>query len=330
MPSRPLRILTTSLFYYYGDTRGVEPQFYYLCKVPRSLGHHVDFFDWHTHAKPEMGGPEHMRRLFLNLLRSGNYDACFIATYKDEFDQETLEEAKKHTTTFAFNSDDEYRWHDYSRPRAAWYTHMVTNSPDIHAHCKPAVPNLLHCQWACTGFWNGESTKKDLDFSFAGMLYGTRKEQIQHLAKHANLTPFGMGAKDLALPPNPALPPDLRDPKFQTTLPFETINQLWNRSKISFTPLDASTGTTRQIKSRIFDMGLSHTLMLAHHAPHLDTYYEPHKEYLPFESLEQAADLARHYLHNEPARKKIAAAYAQRTRAHHLWSHRLTPILDLL
>ena len=68
MPPRPLRILTTSLFYYYGDTRGVEPQFYYLAKVPQSMGHQVDFFDWHTHAKPDMAGSAPMRRLFLNLL----------------------------------------------------------------------------------------------------------------------------------------------------------------------------------------------------------------------------------------------------------------------
>ncbi len=330
MPPRPLRILTTSLFYYYGDTRGVEPQFYYLAKVPQSMGHQVDFFDWHTHAKPEMGGSAHMRRLFLNLLKSGQYDAAFIATFKDEFDQETLEEAKRHTVTFAFNSDDEYRWQDYSRPRAAWYSYMVTNSPDIFAQFKPSTPNLLHCQWACTGFWNGEHTPKDLDFSFAGMIYGSRKEQIQHLARHAALSPFGMGAKDLGLPPNPALPTDLRDSKFQTTLPFETINQIWNRSKVSFTPLDSSTGTTRQIKSRIFDMGLSRSLMLAHRAPHLDAYYDPGTEYLPFDTLEEAADLAKHYLQNEPARQKIAAAYAARTRAHHLWSHRLTPLFQLL
>ncbi|HVS70077.1 MAG TPA: glycosyltransferase [Phycisphaerae bacterium] len=324
---RPLRILSTSLFYYYGDTRGIEPQFYYLVKVPQSMGHEVDFFDWHTHARGEMGGSVHMRRLFLNVLRSGRYDAAFIATFKEEFDQETLEEAKRLTTTFAFNSDDEWRWADYSQGRAPWYSFMVTNSPTVHARFKGSTPNLLHCQWACTGFWNGRDTKKDVDFSFAGMIHGTRKEQIQALHQRAGLAAFGMGAKELGLAAGENVPEDLRDARFQTTLPFETINQVWNRSKVSFTPLDSSDGRTRQIKSRIFDMGLSRTLMLAHGAPELDRYYEPGKEYVPFETLEEAAEKAGFYVRNEGARREIAEAYARRTQGEHLWSQRLTGLL---
>ena len=319
-----MRILTTSFFYYYNDTRGIEPQFYYLFKVPESMGHHVDFFDHPTAAKVSI---EHMRRLFLTILRGGNYDAVFLATHKDEFDEPTLTEARKYAKIIAWNSDDEWRWNDYSSKRIHWYDFMVTNSPDIYQRERPTHPTLLHAQWACTGFWNGELTPKDIPFSFAGMMYGSRKEQILSLHQTANLAPFGMGAKELNLPPNLNLPEDLRDPKLQTTIPFETINSLWNRSRISFTPLDSSDGTTRQIKSRIFDMGLSGTLMLAHRAPHLDDYYEPDKEYVPFDTLEEAADKARHFLANEPARRSIAQAYARRTRAHHMWHHRITHIL---
>src|SRR4051794_37204444 len=100
-----MRILTTSFYYYYGDTRGIEPQFYYLCKVPQSMGHEVDFLDYPTAAKVSI---ENMRRLFLNLVRGGKYDAVFIATHKDEFDEETLAEARKHAAIIAWNSDDEW------------------------------------------------------------------------------------------------------------------------------------------------------------------------------------------------------------------------------
>src|SRR5277367_5595425 len=209
-----MRILTTSFFYYYGDTRGIEPQFYYLAKIPESMGHQVDFFDYPTAARI---GLDHMRRLFLNLLRGGNYDAVFLATHQDEFDEATLAETRKHAPTFGWNSDDEWRWDGYSSKRINRYTWMVTNSPDVYARERSTHPNLLHAQWACTGFWNGEQTAKDIPFSFAGMMYGSRKEQVLALHQTAGLAAFGMGAQELKLS-NSTLPEDLRDPKFQTTI----------------------------------------------------------------------------------------------------------------
>jgi spore maturation protein CgeB len=75
-------------------------------------------------------------------------------------------------------------------------------------------------------------------------------------------------------------------------------------------------------------MGLSGTLMLAHRAPDLETYYEPGKEFIWFESLEECAELARFYLRHEQARRTIAEAYARRTLAEHLWEHRIRRILQ--
>ena len=120
-----MKILVCSLYYYYGDTRGIEPQYYYLYEVPKAMGYTVDFFDHHTARRI---GPDQTKRLFLSLLRGGNYDAVFIATHQDEYDRETLEEAKKYSTIIGWNSDDEWRWENYSKERVSWYTYMVTNS----------------------------------------------------------------------------------------------------------------------------------------------------------------------------------------------------------
>lgn len=336
-----MKILSCTSYYYYGQTRGVEPQFYYLYKVPQARGHQVDFFDWLTAARV---GPEQLSRAFLAMVRGGGYDAVFVATHRDEFSQETLAEAGRHCPIIAWNSDDEWRWASYSQPRAAWYTFMVTNSPEVYAQHKAAHPNLLHAQWACTGFWDGRATTKDIDFSFVGQVYGSRAAQIGWLARRAGLKTYGKGTRTYLFDePRPASPlkrarravqqnvlkyalPTLADEL--STISFEQVNALWNRSKISFTPLDSSQQNVRQIKSRVFDMGLSGTLMLAHRAPSLDTYYEPGKEYIPFETLEECAELARFYLKNEPARAKIAAAYARRTEAEHMWHQRIDHVLQ--
>jgi hypothetical protein len=332
-----MKLLVCCSYYYYGNVRGLDPQFYYLYKVPESLGYEVDFFDYLTAAKI---GLEQMRRLFLALVKGKRYDAVFIATHKNEFDQETLAEASRFCPTIAWNSDDEWRWNDYSRQRANYYTYMVTNSPDVYASNRASFPNLLHAQWACAGFWDGRAARKDIDFSFVGQLYGPRIQQIRWLSRRTQLQVFGANTGRIPFEDQGMLHRIKRTVQYAmlrtflpgvartlSTVEFEQINSLWNRSKISFTPLDSSQGGVRQIKGRVFDMGLSGTLMLSQRAPHLDNYYEPDREYVPFETLEECVEKVRFYLRNEAARSTIAEAYAKRTQAEHLWSHRIQSVL---
>ncbi len=335
-----MKLLVCTSYYYYGNPRGLEPQFYYMYKVPVSMGFTADFFDYFTAAAV---GVEQMRRVFLATVRGGGYDAVFIATHRDEFDAETLAEAGRVCPIIAWNSDDEWRWESYSKQQAPWYTFMVTNSPNIYAQHKAAVPNLLHAQWACSGFWDGRNTRKDIDFSFMGQVYGSRAAQIRWLGRHASLQAYGKGTRHY-IHPNAGKEAPLKQAQrlvqraiLKYALPsiadevsvlsLDQVNAIWNRSKVSFTPLDSSQQNVRQIKGRVFEMGLSGTLMLAHTAPYLNTYYEPGKEYVPFETLEECAEKARFYLKHETARANIAAAYARRTETEHMWHHRITHVL---
>lgn len=313
--------------------------FYYLYQVPRSMGHDVDFFDYRI---PWEIAPDHMRRQFLTLLKGGAYDAVFIATFLDEFDRETLEEAKRHAVTFAWNSDDEWRWNDYSAPRVDWYSFMVTNSPDVFEANRAAHPSLLHSQWACTGFWDGRTQNREIGFSFVGQAYGQRLSQVRYLGRTAGLVAWGKGMGRLWVPPKaPArervkrlvqaallrrIAPTLLAE--WTTLPFETVNQIWNASRVSFTPLESSSKNVLQIKSRVFDMGMSGSLMLAPRGAGVDRYYEPGREFVEYDDLDDCAGKARFYLAHEQERAKIAQAYARRTLNEHLWRHRIEGVLE--
>lgn len=338
MHSKKLRILTCTYYYYYGYNQGIEPQYYYLSKVPEKMGHEVDFFDYETACKISV---EQMRRLFLSLVKGGDYDVVFIATTKDQFDESTITEAKKYCPVIAWNSDDEWRWEDYSKKMVNWYSFMVSNDPDVYEANKAQYVNLLHAQWACTGFWNGLKTPKDIPFSFVGQVYGKRQKQTATLKKQGLVT-YGMGSGNLSDPEKQLsglakMKNDLTNAflkKFRpvlanemTILNFDHVNKLWNRSQVSFTPLDSSSGNAAQIKSRVFDMGLSGTVMLAHQSDKLNTYYEPDMEYVPFNSLEECADKAAYYIKHPEACREIAGAYANRTRAEHLWEHRIQRIL---
>ena len=39
-----MKLLVAARYFYYGDSNGIEPQFYYLAKVPEVMGHEVDYF----------------------------------------------------------------------------------------------------------------------------------------------------------------------------------------------------------------------------------------------------------------------------------------------
>lgn len=335
-----MKLLVTSPYYYYGSTRGIEPQFYYLYKVPLKMGIDADFFDYATATRI---GLAHMRRIFLSLVRGGAYDVVFLATHLDEFDEETLQQAKKYCQIVAWNSDDEVRWENYSQHRVEWYSAMVTNDPITYRTHKQRFPTLHHAQWACTGLWDGRKTQKNIDVSFVGQVYGTRERQIAYLMKHACLQPFGKGTGTvghIASTPNPfnrvvktyvaklfhyVFPAEMDD-----TISFEDVNHIWNRTRISFTPLESAKDSVLQIKSRVFDMGLSGTLPVIQETPLLHTYYEPNKEYIPFTTMEECVEKIRYFMIHEKERKKIADAYAARTQAHHLWKYRIGAILKEL
>lgn len=332
-----MRLLTAAQYHYYSSQKGIEPQYYYLYKVPLSMGIQADFFDFHT---PYKKNPERMKKQFLSILKNGHYDCVFLATYRDEFDEETLFNARKICPVIAWNSDDEVRWDNYSSHQIKWYTYMVTNSFSVYKKNCKKYPGLLHAQWACTGFWNGLSTRKDIPFSFVGQVYGSRKREVQYLTLNAHLQSWGAGTektkweisdtnplvqavrKGFSRVTSYMLPVSRED-----TVSFEEANSIWNRSKISFTPLESSSQKGMQIKSRVFDMGLSGTLMLAPYVPELDNYYQPQKEYIPYKSLEECMELSKFYLNHESLRRRIALQYAKRTQSEHLWKYRISHVL---
>jgi spore maturation protein CgeB len=75
-------------------------------------------------------------------------------------------------------------------------------------------------------------------------------------------------------------------------------------------------------------MGLSGTLMLCEHSPDLERYYEPGKEFVAFESLDDCAEKASWYLAHEDERARIALNYRDRTLREHLWTHRFTDLIE--
>ena len=311
---------------YYSKLTGDSYEYLSFVDELRRMGHRVHHYD---HILGAAGGREALNDFILSILRHGGYDLFLVVTHKDEFFPEMLEEAKRYALTLAWNCDDDYRWEEYSSKWVDRYTYMVTTYRHIYEANRARYPNLVLSQWGCVDLYDGMSVPKDIPISFVGSCYAKRRPQVNRLRRELGMAAYGQGVG-----PPPTLLNWLR-PRIawrlfgvwytgeDRELPDQkAVKGIWNRSRISFTPLDASCGQTLQIKGRIFDMGLSGTVMLCNRNPALYEFYEPGKEFVEFETLDECVDKARYLLSHESERAAIAERYYRRTRAEHLWRYR--------
>jgi hypothetical protein len=320
-----MRILSVVRKNYYGVSTATEPLYLYFTLPLRELGHEVETFD-HYEANRTLGRQRATSAL-VDKIQKEEFDVVLYQTSdREPVDTAALADLSRKFCVVAWNSDDDWQW-EATRLIAGHFTFMITTYPHIYEQNRSQYPNLLLSQWACPRQFSDYWREKDIAFSFAGSIYGRRNRACRYLRSKAGLVCFGRGSRLVRL----GLPYFRGVFKFPwlagIALEFQAIYDIWNRSRISYTPLEGSKGEKfLQIKGRVFEMGLSGTLMLCEHSPNLGRYYEPGKEFVAFESLDDCAEKASWYLAHENERARIALNYRDRTLQEHLWTHRFADL----
>lgn len=325
-----MKILSCVPCQYYNSPGTQTYEYISFVEVLRKMGHEVHAID---HKAQSNFDKEGFNRFFLSVSKHGKYDLIIIVTHRDEFFTEILDEVKKYTVLMAWNCDDDWRWEDYSSKWIEHYTYMVTTYRDIFEANKNKYPNLLLSQWGCTGFSEGFNLVKDIDISFVGKVYGKRTKQIERLRKQFNFIAYGQGLSpnNFKIKLKKLFSKIMRIPWKDSELLLsnqEEVKNIWNRSKISFTPLESSHKGSVQIKGRVFDMGLSGTVMLCTKNPALYEFYEPSKEFIEFENMEECIEKSEFLLENDSKRRAIAKAYYERTKKEHLFEYKFNKLFD--
>jgi hypothetical protein len=318
-----MRILSCCPRGYCGAPETVSYEYLSFVEVPRSMGHQTDHFDHRLMAARDRAD---MNRRFLAAVRGGSYDLVMIVTHEDEFVPEVLDESRDHSIVMAWNCDDDWRWEGYSLKWIEHYSYMVTTCRWVYEANREHRPNLLLSQWACTGLDDGLAVPKDIDINFVGQCYGERASQVELLRRQLGLVAYGRGVSTWRSRWKARLAWRLlgiRDKGGDFLLAGQRdVKAVWNRSRLSFAPLEASAGEGLQIKARVFDMGLSGSVMLCPRNPSLYEFYEPGSEFVEYATMDECVAKARHLLEHEDERAAITARYRRRTEAEHLWKHR--------
>jgi hypothetical protein len=320
-----MRILSVVRQHYYGNTNAREPLSFFFTAPLRQMGHDVETFD-HFESRRAYGKDAATARL-LEKIQGGAFDLVLYQTSGEEpVDTAELAETARKTCLAAWNSDDDWQWNT-TRQCVSHFTYMITTYPHIYDQNRAACPNLLLSQWGCLGLFSYFERSKDIEFSFAGAIYAARSSACRYLRRRVGLECFGRGARLLRLGV-PYFRGAFRLSRIAgAALGFEEINNIWNRTRVSYTPMTGGPhGEVLSLKSRTFDMGLSGTLMLCEHSPNLERYYEPGMECVTFETLEDCAEKALWYLSHESARARIARRYYERTLREHMWEHRFVDL----
>jgi spore maturation protein CgeB len=329
-----MKILSVVSKKFYGRSDAVEPMYLEFTEPLIEIGHEVEHFD-HADLRRQIG-LDGCGEQFVERVKTGCYDVVLYQTGgQDWMAREAIGEAKRYTPVIAWNSDDDWQWASYTRQMGPYFTFMVTTYPHIYEENKNAHPNIKLSQWACYDRFADFNRVKDLDFTFVGQVYTSRVRECSYLRSRAGLQVFGRYSARinfawLDLPGIRRVVWRLLD-YFDKAINFREVNDLWNRSRISYTPLKSGPDPkSLQIKSRVFEMGLSGTMMLCEYNPTLLQYYEPGKEFVTFQNLDDCADKAKYYLAHEDERARIAKAYHDRTKSEHLWQHRFKQLFNSL
>ena len=321
-----MRILATVAQAYALRPEAVEPMYLWFSDPLRKLGHEVEHFD-HVQLARE-AGPRVCGDAFEHRVKHGGYDLVLYQTAgRDVMDRESIERAGRHAHIVAWNSDDDWQWESYTSQIAPLFAHVVTTYRHVYEANRATHRNLVLSQWGCLDTYADFARPKDLDFTFAGQIYTSRVADCLRLKRHAGLKVFGLGSIRIRYPflaPRPVYKfVAEKFPFVNRPLEFKQVHEIWNRSKVSYVPLGASTNPKLlQVKGRVFEMGASGTMMLAQRSGDLERFYEPGKEFVAYDSVDECADKAKFYLRNETERARIAEAYRRRTRGEHMWEHR--------
>ncbi len=275
-------------------------------------------------------------------------DVFFTVPYTDEFLPEALAEIKKKTVSAAWFSDDSWRFWNYSRFWARYFTWAITTysyMPELYR--KYGQPNVVRSQWAAnTGVYKPVALptgEKRPEVTFVGSWSKPREKIIQALhrsglpvvvygggwpgARRAGdeemVRIFGQSKISLALNPPPG------------RWNVNSLGRLvMKRSLNRFAPDPHPLANFRswldmnkpQIKGRHFEIPACGGLLFTTMADDLQNFYKPGEEMVIYTDLKDCIEKLRYYLTHDVERERIARAGYERTIREHTYTKRFENI----
>jgi len=291
-------------------------------------------------------GKQKYNKIVLETIQKEKPDIFFSFMFTDELDFKTLDEIKKYTTSIAWFADDHWRFHNYSKYYAPYFSRVVTTySKAVEWYKKAGIENIIHSQWAVDTDlykptkWTGED--KPPEVSFVGSWSRPRAKIIEtlkkagipvsvygkgwdggHVSQEKMIEIFSHSKINLAL--NPA--PDFLNTNSLGRLFFKrSLNKIVPDFHIIRNIEAFAHRGISQIKARHFEIPACGGFLMTSHADDLENYYKP-EEIVLYENIDDFVRKIKFYLSHDKQRENIAHAGYERTIRDHTYKQRFEEI----
>jgi len=279
-------------------------------------------------------------------------DLVFFFMYSDELDKSVLEELKKYTTTAAWFADDNWRFYNYTKFWAKYFTWGITTfsyMPELYR--RAGQPNVIRSQWAANISLYAPRKQHELKevpaVSFVGGWTKPRERMVDVLrARGMDVAVFGGGWKDGQRVSEEVMleifslskinlglnPPPGRFGKVSLARLFLQMSM----NKVSLAPhIIANVQswmhmTVSQIKGRHFQVPACGGFTITSTADDLGNYYVPDKEIVFYKDVDEMVEKVSYYLAHDAEREAIARAGYERTLRDHTYENRFREIFKAI
>lgn len=349
-----MKILYVGLKYDYGNPKNgfsfEHVNFYQTLKNMRNIDN-LDYIA--TDEVLKKNNKEYLNEEIIKKAKKNNYDLIFFFIFKDEFYSSTLNYLKDNLSipTVGWMADDHWRFENYSKYWANYYTYYVTTDQDsLKKYKKNNFSNILLSQWGFNHFikFPKKIVIKNM-ISFVGMSYGTRARDIKYLEKKNNLNIHCWGngwpkgrvnyKKMLEIFQNSLINLNFTKSSNQLTAKnflkiflskennkyrVNNLREIFDNTKV-FVQKE-----THQIKGRIFEVTGMGGFLITEKCDYLKNYFDIDKELVIFEDIKEAADKINFYKKKIRLIETISVNAQNKVLNEHTYEKRLNKIFSIV
>ncbi|OGY68448.1 MAG: hypothetical protein A2586_01090 [Candidatus Harrisonbacteria bacterium RIFOXYD1_FULL_40_9] len=283
----------------------------------------------------------------IDLIRREKPHIFFAVMFTDELLPETLIEIKKHTRAIAWMCDDHWRFHNYSRYYAPYFSTVITTFSKAEKwYLKEGIHHVIRSQWGCNPYyWYPIETPKDIGVSFIGQKTQSRARIIESLKSvGVDVYTRGWGWEGGKVNQEEMIQIINRSKinlNINSSLPFFSLKRFGRlflkRSHNTFVVSGDIVNNTKaflnmsipQIKARPFELGGCRAFVISGLADDMGTYYKEGEEMVFYRNTDELAVLIKEYLNDNSRRESIAEACFRRTLRDHTYEARLRNIFAM-
>ncbi|MFH0890881.1 MAG: glycosyltransferase [Candidatus Liptonbacteria bacterium] len=339
----------------YDPQRGKSFEYNNFYLQLKTMPHTVEYFPFDRILEV---GRERFNQELLAKVEEFQPDLLFAFMYTDELLPETLEKIKEKTTSVAWFSDDSWRYWNYSRAWAKYFTWAVTTYSWMpEPYKKHGQPNVIRSQWGANidvykpgpvpdagrpgvtfvGGWSSQRGKIVEKIKRAGIpveVFGggwpevrfTRPGQpVQggRVSTEEMVRLFGESKISLALNP----PPGFWNKDSLGRIFFRrSLNKIVPDHNLYSNMRSFFGRGMPQVKGRHFEIPACGGFLLTARADDLENYFRPGEEMVFYEDDGDYIEKIKYYLEHDEEREKIARAGYDRVRRDHSYVGRLNDI----